>query len=259
MTAIDTSGEQRAALARELQWLAGILPLGGGTNIFDTVSDDRVAAIVATALLGLPSRAADEAITRALAAVGLQRGVDRAFYYELDETARTLVLTHEWQAPGLRAMKAVPRFAIMSLDVLPEPFLASLRRGGLVRIPRTHQFLGTSLETLVAPDGDRALVLTPVVVDGVLIGIAGFAAPVGSTWQQGDLDLLQLVAQGVARAVERKRVDDALHAAEARFRAMCDASPLGIFLAARNGDGIYLNPAGERIIDLTSTKMAGRG
>ncbi len=259
MTAIDTSGEQRAALARELQWLAGILPLGGGTHIFDTVSDDRVAAIVATALLGLPSRAADEAITRALAAVGLQRGVDRAFYYELDETARTLALTHEWHAAGMRAMKAAPRFARMSLDVLPEPFLASLRRGGLVRIPRTHQFLGTTVETLVSPDGDRALVLTPVVVDGVLIGIAGFAAAVGSTWEQGDLDLLQLVAQGVARAVERKRVDDALDAAEARFRAMCDASPLGIFLARRNGDGVYLNPAGQRIIGLTSEEMAGRG
>ena len=146
-----------------------------------------------------------------------------------------------------------------SVDVLPEPFLASLRRGGVVRIPRTHQFLGTPVETLVSPDGDRALVMMPVVVDGVLIGIAGFAAAVGSTWEQGDLDLLQLVAQGVARAVERKRVDDALHAAEARFRAMCDASPLGIFLAAQNGDGIYLNPAGERIIGLTSKEMAGRG
>jgi PAS domain S-box-containing protein len=259
MTAIDTRGEQRDALARELQWLAGILPLGNGTEMFDAVSDDRVAAIVATALLGLPSRAADEAITRSLAAVGLQRGVDRAFYYELDERARTLALTHEWHASDLRAMKAVPHFARMSLDVLPEPFLASLRRGSLVRVPRTHQFLGTPVEKLVAPDGDRALVMMPVVVDSVLIGIAGFAAAVGSTWEQGDLDLLQLVSQGVARAVERKRVDDALHAAEARFRAMCDASPLGIFLAARNGDGIYLNPAGERIIGLTSEEMAGRG
>ena len=147
----------------------------------------------------------------------------------------------------------------MPLDVLPPPFLASLRRGGMVRVPRTHQFLGTPVEQLVAPDGDRALALVPVVVDGVLIGIAGFAAAVGSTWEQGDIDLLQLVAQGVARTVERKRVDGALHAAEARFRAMCDASPLGIFLAAQNGDGLYLNPAGQRIIGLSAEEMAGRG
>ena len=92
--------------------------------------------------------------------------------------------------------------------MLPQPFLASLRRGGVVRVPRTHQFLGTPVEQLVAPDGDRALVLMPVVVEGVLIGIAGFAAAVGSTWEQGDMDLLQLVAQGRGahgRAQARRR------------------------------------------------------
>ena len=63
--------------------------------------------------------------------------------------------------------------------------------------------------------------------------------------------LLQLAAQGVARTVERKRVGDALHAVEARFRAMCDASPLGIFLAGPSGDCMYLNAAGERIMGVT--------
>src|SRR5262245_66522158 len=103
-TAIDASGEQRTALARELQWLAGILPLGNGSEHYDHVSDERVAAIVATALLGLPSQAAEEAITRALAAVGRQRGVDRAFYYELDEAAGILTLTYEWSTDGLRPL-----------------------------------------------------------------------------------------------------------------------------------------------------------
>ena len=259
MTAIDASIDQRDALARELQWLASILPLGTGNERYDDVDDDRVAAIVATALLGLPAQFADEAISRALAAVGLQRGVDRAFYYELDESAGALALTHEWHAAHLRAMKSLPQFARMPLEILPQPFLASLRRGGMVRVPRTHQFLGTPVERLVAPEGDRALALMPVVVEGVLIGIAGFAAAVGSTWEQGDTDLLQMVAQGVARTVERKRVDGALQAAEVRFRAMCDASPLGIFLASKNGDGLYLNPAGQRIIGLSAEEMAGRG
>jgi formate hydrogenlyase transcriptional activator len=259
MTAMDAAAEQRTALARELQWLAGILPLGSGTELFDAVADDRVAAIVATALLGLPSRAADEAISRALAAVGLQRGVDRAFYYQLDEAVGTLTLTHEWHGADLRPMKPLASFASMPLDVLPAPFLASLRRGGVVRVPRTRQFLGTPVETLVPADGDRALLLIPVVVDGALIGVAGFAAAVGTTWEQADLDLLQLAAQGVARTVERKRVDDALHAVEARFRAMCDASPLGIFLAGPSGDCMYLNAAGEGIMGVTMGEAAGRG
>ena len=64
---------------------------------------------------GCRRRSADEAITRALAAVGLQRGVDRAFYYELDEIAGALALTHEWHAAHLRAMKGLPQFARMPL------------------------------------------------------------------------------------------------------------------------------------------------
>jgi PAS domain S-box-containing protein len=259
IVAMDAEGQQRLALAQELQWLAGILPLGSGNEIFEAVADDRVAAIVATALLGLPSRAADEAIARALAAVGLQRGVDRAFYYQLDEAARTLALTHEWHTAELGSMKPRAKFASMPLDILPPPFLESLRRGGVVRVPRTHQFLGTPVEKLVAPDGDRALLLVPVVVGGVLVGVAGFAAAVGTTWQQADLDLLQLAAQGVARTVERKRVDDALLAAESRFRAMCDASPLGIFLAGPNGECMYINPAGEGIMGITPAEAMGHG
>jgi PAS domain S-box-containing protein len=259
MTAIDVSPDRRTALSRQLQWLAAMLPLGNAGDNFDRIDDDRVAAIVATALLGLPSRAVDEAITRALAAVGLQRGVDRAFYYQLDDDDGVLTLTHEWYADGLRAMKDIPRFARLPLDVLPPPLVASLRRGGMVRIPRTHNFLSTSIGQLVDRDGDRSLAMLPVVVDGALIGVAGFAAPVESAWEQGDIDLLQIVAQGVARAVERARGESALHASEDRFRAMCDASPLGIFLAGKNGEGVYLNPAGQRICGLTSDEMRGRG
>ena len=50
--------------------------------------------------------------------------------------AGTLALTHEWHAPALRAMKRdAPSTRAMTLDLLPPPFLASLRRGGVVRDP----------------------------------------------------------------------------------------------------------------------------
>ena len=148
----------------------------------------------------------------------------------------------------------------MRLDLLPAPFLASLRRGGVVRIPRTHQFLGTPVEKLVAPEGDRALVLVPVVVEGALIGVAGFAAAVGSAWEQGDVDLLQLVAQGVARtrgtqarrrrAARRRRPASARCATPRRWASSWRAP---------SGDCLYLNPAGERIMGLTQEEAMGTG
>jgi len=255
-----TDDERRAALARELQWLGGVAPITGEeTAPSSPVDDGRVAAVVATALLALPTDAVDEAIRRALAAVGLQRDVERAFYYRLDADDGAFSLTHDWHRPGRRALAAVPSFRRLPLTLLPPPFLASLRRGGVLRIPRTHNFLAAPVEELVDAEGDRALALVPVVVHGALVGIAGFAAAREEAWETGDTDLLQVVAQGVARTVERRRLDEALQASEERFRAMCDASPLGIFLAGRDGECVYINPSAERICGFTTESAAGRG
>jgi PAS domain S-box-containing protein len=246
-------GERHEALSRVLTSLAGVPPSA------DDISDDRVSAIVATGLLTLPTSAIDEVIRQALAAVGLQRGVDRAYYYRLDEASGTIELTHEWHAPEMSSLGDVPKYARMTLELLPPAFLANLKRGGMLRLPSTRQFLGGPVEQLVAPDGDRALALVPVLVDGLLVGVAGFAAAPGTPCEQKDLVLLQVVAQGVARAVERGRIDQALIASEARFRATCEASPFGIFLAGPRGECLYVNAAGQRILGLSAADAQGRG
>jgi len=223
------------------------------------VSNDRVAALVATELVRAASDAIDETITRAFEQVGFHRDVERAYYYRLDEAAGAFELTHEWHAPALRPMLGDDRFARLPLAILPAHFLAALGKGGVVTLPRTRGNLGGPIEDIVAPDGDRALILVPVTIDGALIGVAGFAAACECPWAEGDAELLQIVAQGVARAVERRRVDEALRASESRFRAMCESSPLGIFLADAGGACLYLNAAAERICGLTAEEARGPG
>jgi formate hydrogenlyase transcriptional activator len=248
-----TAAERREALSRVLTSLAGMPPTA------TDISDDRVAAIVATGLLTLPTTGIDDVIRQALAAVGLQRNVDRAYYYRLDETAGQLELTHEWHAPELGPLGSHARYTRMALDLLPAAFLANLKRGGMLRLPSTRQFLNGPIGELVSPDGDRALALVPVLVDGLLVGIAGFAAAAGTICQEKDLVLLHVVAQGVARAVERGQIDRALAASEARFRATCEASPFGIFLAGPRGECLYVNAACQRIMGLSAADAQGRG
>jgi PAS domain S-box-containing protein len=96
-------------------------------------------------------------------------------------------------------------------------------------------------------------------VEGVLVGVAGFAAGPGTLCQEKDLVLLQVVAQGVARAVERGRIDRALAVSEERFRATCEASPFGIFLAGPRGECLYVNAACQRIMGLSAADAQGRG
>jgi PAS domain S-box-containing protein len=223
------------------------------------VSNDKIAALVATELLRSTAEAIDETIVRAFGEVAHNRNVERAYYYRFDEAAGAFELTHEWHTPGLHPMKEISSCARLPLKILPPPFLEMLRRGTAIPLPRTRGQLGAHVESIVAAGGDRAVVLVPALLGGTLLGIAGFAAPCESSWAPEDIELLTIVAQGVARAVERRRVDGALRASEARFRAICDSSPLGIFLADEHGDCVYLNPAGEGIMGLPAAEARGVG
>ncbi len=236
----------------------------GGARDADAVaspehSNDRVAALAATELLRAAPDAIDATITRAFEQIGAQCGVDRVYYYRLEEAEAAFHLTHEWHGPALRSLGGIPQYARLPLALLPEAFLAALRKGGALKLRRTRGVLATPVEDLVSADGDRAIALVPVSLGGVLLGVAGFAAPSESPWTDDDVDLLDIVAQGVARAVERRRVDEALRLSEARFRAMCDSSPLGVFLADAHGKCLYINAAGERICGRSREEILAYG
>jgi diguanylate cyclase (GGDEF)-like protein/PAS domain S-box-containing protein len=66
---------------------------------------------------------------------------------------------------------------------------------------------------------------------------------------------------GLPRALryllDRKATRDALRASELRFRAMSDASPLGIFVSDVQGDCVYTNAAYHRISGLTFEETLG--
>ncbi len=57
--------------------------------------------------------------------------------------------------------------------------------------------------------------------------------------------------------VERKTAQDALLISEARFRAMSDASPLGIFVSDAQGNCIYTNGAYQQISGLSFAETLG--
>jgi diguanylate cyclase (GGDEF)-like protein/PAS domain S-box-containing protein len=57
--------------------------------------------------------------------------------------------------------------------------------------------------------------------------------------------------------IERKAIRDALRTSEARFRAMSDASPLGIFVSDAEGSCVYTNAAYQKISGLTFEQTLG--
>lgn len=57
--------------------------------------------------------------------------------------------------------------------------------------------------------------------------------------------------------IERKTIRDALRISEARFRAMSDASPLGIFVSDTDGNCVYTNTAYQKISGLSFEQTLG--
>lgn len=72
----------------------------------------------------------------------------------------------------------------------------------------------------------------------------------------GRVQSVSIIARDIT---ERKRMEDALRAAEARFRVIAEAAPVGIFLADPSGATLYVNPEGLRQADLERGAATGDG
>jgi two-component system cell cycle sensor histidine kinase/response regulator CckA len=69
----------------------------------------------------------------------------------------------------------------------------------------------------------------------------------------------ETAARLVQEAAQQRETEAALRASEARFRAMAQSSPLGIFITEPSGDCVYTNPAYQRISGLTLEQALGTG
>jgi two-component system cell cycle sensor histidine kinase/response regulator CckA len=69
----------------------------------------------------------------------------------------------------------------------------------------------------------------------------------------------QTAGRLVEEAAQQRDTQAALRASEARFRAMAQSSPLGIFITDPSGDCVYTNPAYQRISGLTPEQALGTG
>jgi two-component system cell cycle sensor histidine kinase/response regulator CckA len=58
---------------------------------------------------------------------------------------------------------------------------------------------------------------------------------------------------------QQMEIEEALRASEARFRAMADSSPLGVYLTNPTGDCLYTNRVYQRISGLTQQEALGSG
>jgi signal transduction histidine kinase/DNA-binding NarL/FixJ family response regulator len=150
------------------------------------------------------------AINAALAEMGATVQADRVRLMRLDPERRRFHVRFEWNAAGVPpGREVVPGF---SADEAPEVF-ARLERQEVVTVrdrDAGESGLGR-LPELMARQGIRSLVMAPMITGGVLHGALGFQArQAARDWTEGDVRVLQLLAEILAGALARSDQSSAL-------------------------------------------------
>ncbi len=96
--------------------------------------------------------------------------------------------------------------------------------------------------------GYRSSIALPLRVDGRVIGALTVYSVRADAFDPDEQELLLRLSEDLAFGIAALRSRDELRRSEARFRALADESPVGIFEVDLQGRGLYLNRAGATIL-----------
>ena len=152
----------------------------------------------------------DRAITDALKAIGEFAEVDRSYVFLFSEDAKRVSNTHEWCAagiePGIDDVQDAP------VDVYSW-LLPRLMRGDVVRLPDVASLpRGANEERgIMQGQGILSLINLPLICAGRTLGFIGFdSVRTRKTWCDAHINLLKVVGEMIAGAIERVRTTEAL-------------------------------------------------
>jgi len=170
---------------------------------------ERIVTQVSSGLVDVDNL--DNSVNHAIEAIGRFCTADRAYVYLVRADGKTIDNTHEWCAQGVepqidnlqgisaeeelpwfwKCMQARKTFHVAAVRDLPPE----------ARLEKEH----FEMQDI------QALIVVPMVCDDALTGFIGFDCVRGEKmWSEDEVVLLRIAADTVARAVVRKRVEEAL-------------------------------------------------
>ena len=143
----------------------------------------------------------DAVLAVAVTETGTALGVSRC-YVGLAAPGGAVRIEAEWRAPGAVAIASAERLADANLAVRERRTVA------VADVSAARELADSSLggrETLLALDA-RAVLSTPLVVYGSVIGVFGLHRPEVSRWAREEIDLAEAVARELGLAIQTARL-----------------------------------------------------
>lgn len=187
---------------------------------------EQLVARVSRSFVGLGTAELGVAIDRALAQAGAFVAADRCYLFQFDHAAGTMTNTHEWCAEGIEPQMAI----LQDLPLAVFPWC--------LQVLATEPYIDTPLvddlpdeaaaEKAILKEQDIQSVLLVRLCSraGDLMGFLGFdAVRAVRPWRTEDIQLLTVLSDIVAAALEHDQLMRRLSESESRQRATLEALP----------------------------------
>lgn len=112
---------------------------------------------------------------------------------------------------------------------------------------------------LVKSYGVRAYACHPMVAQGRVLGTLSFGTRTRDRFSSGDLELMKTVADHVAIALERKRIERLLRDSEELYRAIGESIDYGVWVCDPEGRNTYASPSFLELVGLTQEQCSNFG
>ena len=202
---------------------------------------------ISTHFIHLPSDRIDMGINYALRALGEFAGVDRSYIFLFAPDGSRVDNSHEWCARGVE-----PKIRrLQGLEAARFPWfmerIRALRTVHVASLPGMPPEAAAEREEF-EKEGILSLAAVPMAHAGTVRGYLGFdSVRAPKDWPADTIQVLRMAAEIFISALERKKVDEALQEAKARYRNIFENAVEGIFQSTPEGRFLGANPALARI------------
>ncbi|MBU1056366.1 MAG: PAS domain-containing protein [Proteobacteria bacterium] len=215
--------------------LAGVLGIGRDITEHKKAKDtlarridlERLISAISSEFIRLGPDEIDAAIYRALSAVGLFFGADRAYVYILHNDGKLADNTHEWCAEGISPQMENLRNVPIA-EELPW-FTEQIRKVDVLQVPNVSVLpLEARLKREIFDSQDiKSIIIIPMRLGDRLLGLVGFDTIQNYQDWAYEPQILRLVGETFTNAIERKRIEEEREDLQAKLSNALDMAHLG--------------------------------
>ena len=200
----------------------------------------------------------DDVINTALRIIGEFDDNDRSYISELSVDGFTVNNTHEWCSEGIRSQ--IASLQNLPMDTFPW-WMDKLRRFENINVPLVDDLPPEAQpeKGILQAQAIQSLLVVPITYEGNLIGFLGFdSVKKRKIWSEMNTSTLELVAQIIAVALQRKKYVMSIRESENYYRAIFENTGAATLIIEEDLTITNVNEEGQKLLGYAREELIGK-